>query len=63
MLKTINGSRQTVKALGESDSRVVELVVGGESETQTDFKFRSDNFLTPLTAPLNNTHQKTHSRG
>ena len=62
MLKTINGSRQTVKALGESDSRVVEfLVVGGESET--DFKFRSDNFLTPLTAPLNNTHQKTHSRG
>ena len=33
MLKTINGSRQRVKALGESDSRVVELVVGGESET------------------------------
>ena len=61
MLNTINGSRQTVKALGESDSRVVELVVGGESET--DFKFRSDNFLTPLTAPLNNTHQKTHCRG
>ena len=60
MLNTINGSRQTVKALSESDSRVVELVVGGESET--DFKFRSDNFLTPLTAPLNNTHQKTHCR-
>ena len=38
MLKTINGNRQTMKALGESDSRVVEIVVlvevGEESETK-----------------------------